>query len=74
MLWDDIAKLLWSGLEKSGLLQNILEKKEILYIYIDKRRLIFYYKFKKMLIKQAFVQRDKALGRKGLLFMKNYKF
>ena len=74
VLWDDIAKLLWSGLEKSGLLQNILEKKEILYIYIDKRRLIFYYKFKKMLIKQAFVQRDKALGRKGLLFMKNYKF
>ena len=74
VLWDDIAKLLWSGLEKSGPLQNILEKKEILYIYIDKRRLIFYYKFKKMLIKQAFVQRDKALGRKGLLFMKNYKF
>ena len=74
MLWDDIAKFLWSGLEKSGPLQNILEKKEILYIYIDKRRLIFYYKFKKMLIKQAFVQRDKALGRKGLLFMKNYKF
>ena len=74
VLWDDIAKLLWSGLEKSGPLQNILEKKEILYIYIDKRRLIFYYKFKKMLIKQAFIQRDKALGRKGLLFMKNYKF
>ena len=74
VLWDDIAKLLWSGLEKSGPLQNILEKKEIFYIYIDKRRLIFYYKFKKMLIKQAFVQRDKALGRKGLLFMKNYKF
>lgn len=74
VLWDDIAKFLWSGLEKSGPLQNILEKKEILYIYIDKRRLIFYYKFKKMLIKQAFVQRDKALGRKGLLFMKNYKF
>lgn len=74
VLWDDIAKFLWSGLEKSGPLQNILEKKEILYIYIDKRRLIFYYKFKKMLIKQAFIQRDKALGRKGLLFMKNYKF
>ena len=74
VLWDDIAKFLWSGLEKSGTLQNILGKKEILYIYIDKRRLIFYYKFKKMLIKQAFVQRDKALGRKGLLFMKNYKF
>lgn len=74
VLWDDIAKILWSGLEKSGPLQNILEKKEILYIYIDKRRLIFYYKFKKMLIKQAFIQRDKALGRKGLLFMKNYKF
>lgn len=74
VLWDDIAKLLWSGLEKSGPFQNILEKKEILYIYIDKRGLIFYYKFKKMLIKQAFVQRDKALGRKGLLFMKNYKF
>lgn len=74
VLWDDIAKFLWSGLEKSGSLQNILEKKEILYIYIDKRRMIFYYKFKKMLIKQAFVQRDKALGRKGLLFMKNYKF
>ena len=74
VLRDDIAKLLWSGLEKSGPLQNILEKKEILYIYIDKRRLIFYYKFKKMLIKQAFIQRDKALGRKGLLFMKNYKF